>query len=263
MKITKILFSIALAFYLFSCTTPKDVTYFQNATNNEKVNVLNTFESRLKSNDIISIYVSAPDMDAVRPFNISQGLNIDFAEGGGGQSGGGQRPSEYLVDYEGNIEFPVLGKIKIAQLTRVQVQDLIKEKLKAYVNNPIVSVRLKNFKITVLGEVRRPGSYVISEDRVSVVEALGLAGDLTIQGKRQNIMVIRGEGESKVYYKLDLTSKNIFSSPGYYLAQNDVIYVEPNDTKIKSSKTSDISIGLVYSTVGVVLSVLTYLLAAQ
>jgi len=262
MKFTKHLLAVITVILLNSCKTPVDVVYFQNSTNNERVQLLNTFESKLKSNDIVSIYVSAPDMDAVRPFNVSQGLTID-AESSSGSSGGGQSPSEYLIDYNGNIEFPVLGKLKLEGLTRVQVQDLIKEKLKTYINNPIVSVRLKNFKITILGEVRNPGSYVISEDRVSVIEALGLAGDLTIKGKRQNVMVIREEGNEKVYYKIDLTSKTIFNNPGYYLTQNDVVYVEPNETKVKSAQTSDISIGLIYSTIGVLISILTFAIAAN
>ena len=242
---------------LYACKAPTDVVYFQDTANKEEVKVFSSYQPKLKPNDIISIYVSAADMDAARPFNMSQGLNLDSNSGGASN----QNASEYLIDYDGNIEFPVLGKLKLSGLTRVQVQDMLKAKLKTYINNPIVAVRLKNFKITVLGEVRSPGSYVIQEDKASIIEAIGLAGDLSLQGKRDNITVIREEGDKKVYYKLDLTSKNIFDKPGYYLAQNDVIYVEPNRTKVKKSRVRDINTSIVYSTIGVLLSVLTFLVA--
>ena len=198
-------------------------------------------------------------MDAARPFNL-MGASISSSlgeDGGGGSGSGGSAEPTYLIDEEGNIDFPVLGRLELAGLTRIEVKEMIKEKLKIYINDPIVSVRLKNFKITVLGEVVRPGSYVIPNERVTIIEALGLAGDMTIKGERENVMVIRENEGENTYHRVDLTSKTIFESPVYYLAQNDVLYVEPNESRIKESKTSKNTLGIVISIISVALSIIT------
>jgi len=141
----------------------------------------------------------------------------------------------YLVDSNGNIDFPVLGTLKLAGLNRIQATAMIKDMLKEYLNNPIVIVRNVNFKVSVLGEVRNPGVYTIQNDRITILEALALAGDLTIQAERHNVMVIREEGNKKTYNRVNLTSEEIFNSPMYYLTQNDVIYVTPNNAQVKGS----------------------------
>ncbi|WP_103068522.1 polysaccharide biosynthesis/export family protein [Aquimarina sediminis] len=244
---------------IFSCKTPEDVVYFQNSENLEKITSTNTFTPVFKVDDIVSIMVSAADMDAARPFNLMQGtsLSSSIGENGASNAGSGGVEPTYLIDEEGNIDFPVLGSLKIAGLTRIQVKEMVKEKLKIYINDPIVSVRLKNFKITVMGEVSRPGSYTIPNERVTIIEALGLAGDMTIKGKRGNIMVIRENEGENTYHRVDLTSKSIFESPVYYLAQNDVLYVEPNESRIRESKTRSNTISVIISIVGVLLSVVT------
>ncbi len=252
---------LLLTLLIFSCKTPTDVVYFQNASDLEKITSTNSFTPTLKVDDVISILVSASDMDAARPFNL-QGASISMGENGGEGAPNAGRVAEptYLIDEEGNIEFPVLGKLKLAGLTRIQVKEMIKEKLKIYINDPIVSVRLKNFKITVIGEVNSPGSYVIPNERVTVIEALGLAGDLAIRGKRKNVMVIRENEGVNTYHRLDLTSKSIFDSPVYYLAQNDVLYVEPNPSRIRESRTSNNLLGIVLSVIGVGVSVAALLI---
>jgi polysaccharide export outer membrane protein len=141
----------------------------------------------------------------------------------------------YLVDVNGNIEFPVLGTLKLGGLDRVQATALIKNLLKEYIKDPIINLRTVNFKVTVLGEVHKPGSYTIQNDRVTILEALGLAGDLTIQAERKNMLVIREENGKKTYNRVDMTSEEFFNSSVYYLTQNDVIYVQPNNSRIKSS----------------------------
>jgi len=245
-------------FSIISCKTPTDVVYFQETTDLEEIASTNTFTPTFKVDDVVSILVSATDMDAARPFNL-QGASIGISENGGEGAAGAAEPS-YLIDEEGNIEFPVLGKLKLSGLTRVQVKEMIKEKLKIYINDPIVNVRLKNFKITVIGEVSRPGSYTIPNERVTVIEALGLAGDLSIKGKRENITVIRDNGGVNTYHKVDFTSKEIFKSPVYYLAQNDVVYVEPNESRVKESRTNQNVLGIVLSVIGVALSAATLLI---
>lgn len=253
-SITFILGVIALS---FSCKSPTNVVYFQESNNLEKVPVKNSFTPVLKVDDVVSIMVSASDMDAARPFNLMQGATISAIGGandGGSSGSGGAGEPTYLIDEEGNIEFPVLGKLTIAGLTRVQVKQLIKEKLTIYIKDPIVSVRLKNFKITVIGEVNRPGSFTIPNERITIIEALGLAGDMTIKGKRENVMVIRENNGINTYHRIDMTAKNIFDSPVYYLAQNDVLYIEPNDSQTRNSKTNNNALGVILSVIGVGLS---------
>ena len=141
----------------------------------------------------------------------------------------------YLIDNNGHIEFPVLGTIKIGGLTRIEATAMMKERLTEYIKDPIVNIRIANFTITVIGDVNRPGTYTIQDERVTLPEALGLAGDLTNTATRTNLFLIRETNGKKRFAKLDLTSINIVNSPLYYLAQNDVLYVEPNNAKIRSS----------------------------
>lgn len=256
----KITLLIVFLFFslIYSCKAPEDIVYFQNTKNLEEIKLSNKFESIFKLDDIISISVSAPDMDTAKPFNLLQGTSLNSSEGGSSTSEI-QSPT-YLIDTHGNIQFPVLGEIKVVGLTRIQVKELIKLKLKTYINDPIVSVRLHNFKITILGDVTNPGSHIISNDRITIIDALGMAGDLTIKGKRKNIMVIRENDGFMTYHKLDITSKNIFNEPAYYLTQNDIVYVEPNKSRIRSSLTNDNNLALIVTVVGLLVTVFGFVL---
>ncbi len=257
----KFLFLLLLILSVVSCKVPEDVVYFQNSENLEQITSTNSFTPVFKVDDIVSILVSASDMAAARPFNlIGGGSSIGAATGENRTANSGGGEPTYLIDEEGNIDFPVLGSLKIAGLTRVEVKEMIKEKLKIYINDPIVSVRLQNFKITVLGEVTNPGAYTIPNERVTIIEALGLAGDMTIKGKRKNVMVIRENEGVNTYHKLDLTSKSIFESPVYYLAQNDVLYVEPNDARIRTSKTNNNTLSIILSVLGVALTAVAFII---
>ncbi len=254
MFLSKFKLLIVLVVILGSCKAPTDVVYFQGSKDLEKVPLKQDFVPTFKVDDIISIFVSASDMDAARPFNLMQGVSLGGDSASAPSAGSNVEPT-YLIDQEGNIEFPVIGKLKISGLTRIQVKELIREKLKAFINDPIITVRLKNFKITVLGEVRTPGSFTIPNDRITVIEALGLAGDMTIRGKRTNIIVIKENNGENTYHRLDLTSKKVFDSPAYFLAQNDVLYVEPNEAQVKSSSvTSTNKANLVLSAIGILLA---------
>ncbi|WP_378187979.1 polysaccharide biosynthesis/export family protein [Aquimarina sp. W85] len=263
MKLQSILLLSVIIITLFSCKAPTDVVYFQNTKNLEQVTSNNSFTRVFKVDDIISIMVSATNMEAARPFNLMQGSSLstttEVSDNAMSSSSNSPQPT-YLIDEQGNIDFPVLGKIKVAGMTRVQVKEMLQEKLKIYIKDPIVNVRLKNFKITVIGEINRPGSYNIPNERITIIEALGMAGDMTITGKRTNVMVIRENDGVNTYHKVDLTSKDIFDSPAYYLAQNDVLYVEPNNAQQKRSRTNSNTFGIVLSIVGVVLSSLTLIL---
>lgn len=211
---------------LSSCASRKEVVYFQNTGDFETLVDKNSFTPKFKVDDLVSIYVSTLDSEASAPFNLFRGA-----------SEGGLRPEQvdYLIDKDGEIDFPVIGKIKIAGLSSEEVRVLLRDRLSEYLKDPIINIRLRNFSVTVLGEVNRPGTYPVNGERITVLEALGLAGDMTIKGMRENVMVIRDFDGTKVYTRVNLTTKEALSSPVFYLTQNDVVYVEPNNSAIKTS----------------------------
>jgi polysaccharide export outer membrane protein len=226
-----------------SCKSLKEeVVYFQNAKNFETIVDTDSFTPRFKVNDIVSIYVSTFDMEASQPFNLIM------------NTGTAGQLIDYLVDIDGNIDFPVLGKVKLLGLTVDEAKELIQQKLsEGYLKDPIVNIRIQNFRITVLGEVNNPGTYPISGERVTIMEALGLAGDLTIKAKRDNILIVRDFNGTKTYTRINLLNKEVFNSPVYYLTQNDVIYVEHNHSALTFTKGD--------SRIGTVLGVSAFLLS--
>jgi len=233
---------LALIVLLSSCGASKsEIVYFQGL--NQKGEILNSTELRnlnIKSNDQLSITVAAAEQSAAAPFNLTvMGMNSAGSSlGGGVQFGGNQQMLQsYLVDTDGNIEFPILGTLQVAGLSRQELQALLKIKISEYVQDPIVNVRILNFQVSVLGEVRAPGTYDINDEYLTIPQALGLAGDLTIYAERSNVLVIRQENEKKVYEYLDLRDPAILNSPYYTLQQNDVLYVEPKSNYINSAYT--------------------------
>ncbi|MDC6363554.1 MULTISPECIES: polysaccharide biosynthesis/export family protein [Flavobacteriaceae] len=209
-----------------SCASKKDVVYFQDAKDFETLVSKNTFSSKFKVDDVLSIHVSTLDPEASVPFNLFKG-----AEEGGFTP----QQVDYIVDKEGNIDFPVIGSVKIQGLSPEEVKVLLKDRLSDYLKDPIINVRLKNFTVTVLGEVNRPGTYPVVGEQITIFEALGLANDLTIKGMRNNVLVIRDFNGTKVYNRIDLTKKDALNSPVYYLTQNDIVYIEPNQSAVTSS----------------------------
>jgi len=170
--------------------------------------------------------VSTLDPQASMPFNLMKGAE---------ENGMTPVQVDYIVDKSGNIDFPVIGQVKVAGLTAEETKALLKEKLAAYLKDPIINIRLKNFTVTILGEVKQPGTYPVIGEQITILEALGLANDLGIKGKRDNVLVIREFNGTKIYHRIDLTSKEALNSPVYYLTQNDVVYVEPNKSAVTSS----------------------------
>ena len=189
---------------LFSCALKKDIILFQGAKLAPVI--LKAYSATFKPNDLLTINVSALDMASVRPFNLPSVSYNTLINSVTGQS----KQQNYLVAEDGSIQFPVLGTIFLKSLTRSQAVLLIKEKLEMYVKNPIVNIRIVNYKISVLGEVHSPGVYTIPNERVSVLEALGMAGDLTIQGQRKNVLLIREVDGKKQFERLDLTTTDFF-----------------------------------------------------
>ncbi|WP_339628679.1 polysaccharide biosynthesis/export family protein [uncultured Maribacter sp.] len=209
-----------------SCGSKKEVVYFQNASDYETIVSDNSHNNKFKIDDVIGIHVSTLDPEPSIPFNLYSGATE-----------GGIRPEQidYIIDKNGEIDFPVIGNIKLVGLSPEETKSLLVEKLVPYLKDPIINIRLRNFSVTVLGEVSRPGTYFVNGEQITVLEALGLANDLTIKGKRDNVLVIRDFNGTKVYTRIDLTKKESLNSPVYYLTQNDVVYVEPNKSAITAS----------------------------
>lgn len=250
-KKMRFLLIISILINLTSCNLKKKLIYFNNDTNNDSTVVhIKPTSIKFKIDDIISVDVSAFDLESVAPFtktpNTSPSTQVPSYSNGIAANGG------YLIANDGTINLPLLGKTKIAGLTRNEATELIQSKLSNYLTDPIVSLKLLNFKITILGDVKIPGTYTIPNERLSLTEAIGLAGDLNITGIRNNILVIREENGVKKEYRVDLTNQSIYSSEVYYLRQNDVIYVEPNRAKRNSSVIS--------STAGVFISIASLLI---
>jgi polysaccharide export outer membrane protein len=204
-----------------------------------------------QADDLVAITVSSIDPEAVRPFVMGLSSKGDVSKG--------DNAPGYLIDADGNIDFPLIGTVNILGLNRIQATVLLKEKIKSYVKDPIVHVSLQNFKITILGEVSKPGVYTMNHERISVPEALGLAGDLTINGVRQNVLLIRDEEGIKREIRIDLTSRDIFRSPYYYLHQNDILYVEPSKSKITSTKPVTVYGSLAIAGTSLLISILNLL----
>ena len=229
---------------LASCASRKEVVYFQDTGNFETLVNDNTFVSKFKVDDLISIHISSLNPEASVPFNLFRG-----AAEGGFQA----EQVDYLVDQAGEIDFPVIGKLKVEGLSPDELRQLLRNKLSEYLKDPIINIRLRNFTVTVLGAVNQPGTYPVNGEQVTILEALGFARDLTIRGVRENVLVIRDFNGTKVYSRIDLTSKDMIKSPVYYLTQNDVVYVEPNESGIKETSI-DARVGIYVSLISVLIT---------
>ena len=232
MKNHYLVISIISIIFITSCASRKNLVYFQDEPLEAGLLISEPEQLVYKPDDILTINVSALDPDTVRPFNlpvVANNTNIGL------NAQAQLQVQTYLVDYDGNIQFPVLGALKVEGLTRTELTSLLTEKISAYVNDPIVNVRLANFTITIIGEVSSPGTFTIQDERITLLEALGMANDLTIFGARKNVLIIREVDGKKKFANVDLTSIKTVNSPVYYLQQNDVIYVEPNKARIRSS----------------------------
>lgn len=228
----KIFFILSLvSLFTSSCLTRKQIAYFQDSNNEHPLNSVKTdielqkFEPLISPKDILSIFVTSLSPEASSFFNnaIVKTNSENFA---------GLAPAVgYLVDVNGNIEMPLIGKVKVGGLTTSQATDLIKSQLEKFLLSPSVRLYFENYRVTILGEVSRPGVYQVPNEKITLPEALGLAGDLTAYGKRDNILIIREDSDKKSFARLDIRNTEIFASPYYYLHPNDVIYVEPNKGK--------------------------------
>lgn len=260
MRIFSLLCFCTFLFFASSCTTQKSVTnnYLENAKDTTGNNVVNLQPPVVQKGDLLSIKVFSkanglnPQADA--PYNLQ--------ESGTSSMGGTNAISGYMVDQNGTIEYPQLGTLHVEGLTREQVAGLIKSKLEGQLTQPSVIVRFQNFKISVLGEVNRPGSFTLPTERVTILEAIGLSGDITDFGIKNNVMVVREDSTGRIERgKVDLTSDSMFSSPYYRLQQNDVVFVESNGRKLKQQQRQETAqqIGIATSIITAVALILNFI----
>ncbi len=244
---------LCLLAILASCSAPQEVLYLQDIASLKEEVIDKNYEVIIHKDDLLAILVNSKDPELAMLFNMPM---VSFQIGS--TTSGQQRLLGYLVDQNGDIDFPILGRLHVEGLTRMQVTELIKQKLmnEDLIKDPIVTVQFLNFKVSVMGEVARPGTFDISGDRITLLEALSMAGDLTIYGRRDRVAVIREkDGKRRILYH-DLRSSDIFQSPCYYLQQNDIVYVEPNKAKTGQSRiNSNNSVGVWLSAVSVLASI--------
>lgn len=241
---------IIMVLALSSCKSTKDIIYFEGYGSVDSLLVTEILQNKaeyaplIEPDDELSIIVSAENVATVAPFNlpainVKDAQTVDLVASGQLQT--------YIVDSDGEITFPVFGRLKIAGMTRKAAEDYLQGLISQYVINPIVTINILNSKISILGEVNKPGSKPLSCERLTVLDAIALAEDISIQGNRTNVLLIREEGGKRNFYRIDLTNPDIFTKPYYYVKKNDVIYVEPNKerqqmAKYNSQKQTNISI---------------------
>jgi polysaccharide export outer membrane protein len=216
-------------FVLLSCASKKKVVYLQDIDQTKSYDSSTLYEPKLQPDDLLSIIVSAENPELTVPFNLPQ-IQGNY-EINNNQNG----IKTYLIDNFGFIEFPVIGKLKLGGLTRTEATAKLVAAVSEYIKNPIVNLRILNFKVSILGEVLKPSSFTLNSERITLLEAISMAGDLTIHGKRNNILIIREAEGKKTYNRIDITKSDFLNSPFYYLAQNDIVVVEPNKTRVNAS----------------------------
>ena len=254
MNFKNLLLYLIVLVFTSSCVSKKRITRFQYDSIDQSL-VSNDYKTIFKPDDLLQITISARDLTSVIPFNLPA---VNFAATTGTAVAQPMQQA-YLVDSKGEIDFPVFGKIKVGGLTREEVIKIFKEKLDPdYVKKPTVNIFIANFKVTVNGDVMRPGTFTIPNERITILEAIGLAGDLNISAKRDNVLVIREEGNQKNQYRVNLLSNKIFTSPVYYLQQNDVVYIEPNFAKTQSASFNQ-NTGLFVSIGSIIISLMAVL----
>ncbi len=250
-----IFFALVLVLILCeSCNSSKKITYFENVGDSTFKSLLGTIEAPLQNNDILTINISSLNAEASAIFNpTSNSVNKVASSSGNDVVAGG-----YLINSDGTIQLPIIGNVIAAGLTKKQLKESITKIIlsKKLLIDPIVDIRYLNFEVTVIGEVAKPTVITVPNEKISLIKALGLAGDLTIYGKRENVLLIREEGGKKITRYLDLNSSDFFNSPYYYLQPNDVVYVEPNKSKVASASRSQQMVPIILSSLSLIVIIL-------
>ena len=265
MKIKSVILFALAAIVFTACNTTKDIPYLIDA-NKLPADVLKasarSIDPTVMPGDMLYINVSGPDNDVVKPFNKSQYLSQ--GSGGGSSMGSGENSMYYyLVDNNGFIEFPLLGKLRVGGMTKTATEEYIASQIypRYLTVKPGVEVRFENFKVYTMGEVSNPGTVKASNGRLNILEAIAQSGDLTIKGRRDNIMIVRTNADgSRSVKTVNLNDRNLLVSPDFYLQQNDIIYVEPNASKARSSWIVTPALSLGMSSVGTLISIATFVI---
>lgn len=250
--LTLVLFSILLALFS-SCKAYKKVPYLKDLENDTILSTIDKMEPTLAYKDQFTIVVNTPTPEASEAFNLTTTPRMMT---GKALTGNAQMMQAYEVNQDGDITFPVLGKIHVAGMTREELQDTLKNMLypKYITEEPIIVIQRTNFAVSVLGEVKSPGRFMVTNDRVSVLEALAMAGDMTLYGKRDNVLVVREDDMgNKTTARLNLQDKDVFQSPFFYLKQNDLVYVTPNKSRGNTSAITS-SVTIVFSVVSMLVT---------
>lgn len=254
------MFLYCLILTLVACKAPEKVLYLQDLSQSLEKDLPSVEVMKIQKDDLLQIYIFANNPEVAKPFNLVAQLS------GMGTNSSNTEQLAYLVDANGCIDIPVLGRISVEGMTTQEVKSTISKQLqeKNLIKDPVIAVRILNFKVSVLGEVKNPGVVDVKGERITVLEALSKAGDLTIQGRRDHVAVIREvDGKRTVNY-LDLKSKDIFDSPYYYLKQNDVVYVEPNDARTVQYRNNQVNnVGTWLSVLSSMLSVITLIVTLK
>lgn len=230
MKMKKTVISFIVLLLLTSCASRKNVVYL-NELEGDKTEDINPYITTLQPDDLLSIIVNSKAEELTKDFNLPTiRLQADSES-----AGGVGRIQTYLIDKDGFIEFPTIGKIKLGGLTREEAITALTDVIEPQITDATINLRILNFKVTVQGEVSRPGTFSVDTERITLLEALSKAGDMTIYGKRKDILIIREFNGKRTFTKIDITNPDFINSDFYYLKQNDVVYVEPNKTQVNSS----------------------------
>jgi polysaccharide export outer membrane protein len=245
------LLPLALLFLLSACGSTRNLVYFSDLNSASKFTeeIKNKVEPKIQPDDQLSIVVTSLNPESNMLFNSGVMPSTNASAVGGTSTS--HANEGYLVDKNGFINFPVLGKVELAGLTKEQATTKMTAEITKNIKNPIVNIRFLNFRITVIGEVNRPSTFIVPSERINVLEAIGLAGDLTPYGKRENILIIREQNGVRTATRVDLASKNILNSPDFYLQQNDVLYIEPAKIKALQGGTGTFYLSLATASVSI------------
>lgn len=244
-----------LPVFFFSCASREKIAYYQNIEQVLSSDANASFDTKLQPDDLLMIVVMAENAEAAAPFNLPSLITQSTTEFDNQQ----MRINSYLIDSKGDIQFPIIGSLKLGGLTRSEAISKMETALTKYIKDPKINLRILNFKITVTGEVKQPGLRTINSERITLVEALAMSGDLTEYGRRDNVMVIREKDGKKEIGRVDLTKADFISSPYYYLSQNDHVYVEPNKTKVNASSVGP-NTGIIISAISLLLTVVAIII---
>ncbi len=242
-----------------SCVTTKNVTYFRDLPDTIKLRTMEKaafYAPVIQPDDILQVSIQTLDPAATALLNQQNTANWQVTGTPATGSSGSGGVSGYLVDKEGYVLLPLIGKVLVKGKTTDKVRDDIRDKAAEYYKDPVVNVRFANFKITVLGEVARPSTYVMPNEKVTLLDALGMAGDLTIYGKRENVLLIREREGKKEFVRFNLNNSQLFTSPYYYLQQGDVVYVEPNKARIVATDAARLRTITIITSVTTLLAIL-------